>query len=207
MGKPSNLLQCWTVKLLSWSCGPVWIGISVTWGEVSRVNSLLCLVPTPTKSMAARIRSLPRPTMDQRQRICLWKLQHNERRRTHRHSFRRRSESLGGNTFPYEEKALTARLVEAELQVSLPSALRGREGLARGKGRPWLAANGGGGWSQGEDRGHLEEGSLLRLQTQQGRPQTATGQPSDWILRVYFTLQKRWRLLLTSDYRHKVMLF
>lgn len=118
--------------------------------------------------MAARIRSLPRPTMDQHQRICLWKLQHNEHRRTRRHSFRSRSESLGGNTFPYEEKALTARLVEAELQVSLPSALRGREGLARDKGRPWLAANGGGGWSPGENRGHLEEGSLLRLQTQQG---------------------------------------
>ena len=122
----------------------------------------------PTKSMAARIRSPPRPTMGQRQRICLSKLQHKEHRRTHRHSFRSRSESLGGNTFPFEEKALTARPVEAELQVSLPSALRGREGLARDKGRPWLAANGGGRWSQGEDRGHVEEGSLLHLQTQQG---------------------------------------
>lgn len=34
-----------------------------------------------------------------------------------------------------EEKALTARLVEVELQASLPSALRGREGLARDEAR------------------------------------------------------------------------
>ena len=38
--------------------------------------------------------------------------------------------------FLTEEKALTARLVEAGRQASLPSALTGREGLARDEGRP-----------------------------------------------------------------------
>ena len=144
---PATCFPSWIVELLSWGHAAIWITRSITWEQVTRVDSL---TPLSHRLLIHKINAEWTPDLVEQQGnecycICLQKLQYNG------HTcilLEAGMKALGGKTYPYWGKCFDKPYCgEAELEAS---GLRGwRKTQQETKGDtdlPLMEEVGGHGW-------------------------------------------------------------